>query len=365
MDQGTDQRMRIFGSPSRYIQGPGALAQLGGEVARLGRSAVLVADRRVGALVGGEAEASCRTADVALTRLEFGGEITYAEVARMEEACAETRPEVVVAAGGGKTIDASKLLGRALGARIVTVPTVASNDSPTSHIIVVYDEAHKLVGVERLPSNPDLVLVDTAVIVKAPAALLAAGIGDAVVKRFEVEQCVGAGGPNMFGGRSPVTALALARACYDEVRAHAAGAMAALRAGVPDEAFERVVEACVLMSGLAFESGGLSVCHGLTRGLSAVRGPAEALHGHQVAYGLLVQLTLEGRDRAFMDDMRGFFRQVGLPTSLRHIGFTEGSNEIALIADLSAQAAHMRNFARPLAADDFVRAIETVERDAA
>ena len=296
--------------------------------------------------------------------MEFGGEITYAEVARMERACAVTRPDVVIAAGGGKAIDATKLLGRGLGARVVTVPTIASNDAPTSHIIVVYDEAHKLVGVERLPSNPDLVLVDTAVIVRAPASLLAAGIGDAIVKRFEVEQCVGAGGPNMFGGRSPTTAVALARACYDEVRSNAAGAMKALEAGAPDDAFERVVEACVLMSGLAFESGGLSICHGLTRGLSAVRGPAEALHGHQVAYGLLVQFALERRERAFVDDVRGFYHEVGLPVSLTALGFTEGSNEIALIAELSAQAAHMKNFDHPLAADDFVRAIESVERDA-
>lgn len=354
--------MIIFGSPRRYIQGPGALARLGEELARLGASAVLVADAHVEGLVAPAAVESCRAAGVTLSQVRFGGEITYAEVARMEAACEDAKPAIVVAAGGGKTIDASKLLSRALGARIVTVPTIASNDSPTSHIVVVYDEAHKLVGVERLAGNPDLVLVDTALIAKAPAALLTAGIGDALVKRFEVEQCAAANGPNMFGGRSPRTAVALARACYDEIRAHSVAALDSLKTGEPNDALERVVEASVLMSGLAFESGGLSICHGLTRGLSAVRGPAEALHGHQVAYGLLVQLELEGRDRAFVDDMRGFFRAVGLPVSLRELGFTEGSNEIAIIADLSAQAVHMKNFSRPLSADDFVQAIQAVER---
>lgn len=353
--------MIIFGSPRRYLQGPGAIARLGEEIARLGKTAALVADARVLGLVSAPAKESCAAAGVALAEIAFGGEITHAEVDRMAALCAGDPPEVVIAAGGGKTIDAAKFLSGKLGAKLATMPTVASNDSPTSHIIVVYDENHKLVGVEKLKANPDLVLVDTAIIAKAPSALLSAGIGDAIVKRFEVEQCVGVKGSNVFGGRSPLTALALARACYDVVRADSVAALAAVRRGEPDEAFERLVEASVLMSGLAFESGGLSVCHAMTRGLSAVPGPASALHGHQVAYGLLVQLVLENRDAAFIDDIRGFFAQVELPLSLSDLGFAGGAKETATIAELTAQAAHMRHFARPVSAQDLVAAIETVE----
>jgi glycerol dehydrogenase len=353
--------MIIFGSPRRYLQGPDAITKLGEEVGRIGKTAVLVADSRVLALIGAAAKESCASAGIALTEIVFGGEITHAEVERMAALCAANPPEVVIAAGGGKTIDAGKFLSGKIKAKLVTVPTVASNDSPTSHIIVVYDESHKLTGVEKLSANPDLVLVDTAVIAKAPAVLLAAGIGDAIVKRFEVEQCVGVRGNNVFGGRSPRTALALAHACYETVRADAVAGLAAVERGQPDEALERLVEACVLMSGLAFESGGLSVCHAMTRGLSAVPGPASALHGHQVAYGLLVQLTLEGRDSAFVADIRRFFGQVGLPVSLAEIGFAGGAAEIATIAELTAQAAHMKHFSRPVAAEDLVAAINAVE----
>lgn len=353
--------MIIFGSPRRYLQGPDAIARLGEEIARIGKTAVLVADARVLELVGAKAKASCEAAGVTLTEIVFGGEITHAEVERMAGLCGANPPEVVIAAGGGKTIDAGKFLSGKIKAKLATVPTVASNDSPTSHIIVVYDENHKLTGVEKLPANPDLVLVDTAIIAKAPAILLTAGIGDAIVKRFEVEQCAGVNGNNMFGGRSPRTALALAHACYETVRADAVAALAAVRRGEPDEALERLVEASVLMSGLAFESGGLSVCHAMTRGLSAVPGPASALHGLQVAYGLLVQLALEGRDKAFVDDIRGFFAEVELPLSLADLGFTGGAKAIATIAELTAQAAHMKHFARPVSAQDLVAAIEAVE----
>lgn len=356
--------MIIFGSPRRYVQGPDAIGRLGEEVARLGRTAAIVADAQVAAVIGTRVADACAAAGVALTAIPFGGEITFAEIDRMEAGCGALRPEVLIAAGGGKALDAGKLLGRRLGARIVTVPTIASNDAPTSHIIVVYDEAHRIASIERLPANPDLVLVDTAIIARAPAILLSAGIGDAVVKRFEVAQCAGNGGLNTFGGTPPVAAQVMAEACYATLRDHAEGGLAAVARGTPDLALERTVEACVLLSGLAFESGGLSICHAMTRGLSAVPGPATALHGLQVAYALMVQLTLEGRDAAFIEDLRGFFARTGLPDHLAALGFKGGATELRTIAELTVQAPHTKNFPRVLTADDLVAAMRAVEETA-
>jgi len=353
--------MIIFGSPGRYIQGPGAVARLGNEISKIGKSAVLLADTRVSNVIGDVAAKSCAEAGIDLLPIQFSGEITREEIDRLAGICVSRRPDVVIGAGGGKTIDCAKALAGKIGSRIATVPTIASNDSPTSHIIVVYDENHKLVGVDRAASNPDLVLVDTAVIARAPAILLTAGIGDAVVKLFEAGQCARSRGSNMFGGRPPLAALALAEACYDNIRKHSVSALEAVAKGEPNEALERVVEASVLMSGLAFESGGLSICHALTRGLSAVKGPAEALHGLQVAYGLMVQLELERRDRAFVEDVRDFFKAVRLPVSLAELDFKGGAAEIRTIAELTVQAPHMKNFERPLTADDLVAAIEAVE----
>lgn len=354
--------MIVFGAPRRYVQGPGALGSIGKELAALGRSAILLADARVMALTVDNVAASAAAAGIGLRPLEFGGEITHAEIARLVGLIGADRPDVIIAAGGGKTIDTGKMVARDTGALFVSVPTVASNDSPTSHIAVIYDADHKLVGVETNKANPDLVLVDTDIIVKAPLPLLSAGVGDALVKVFEVEQCIGAGGMNVFGASSPLTALALARACYRTVRDNLDAAYAAHARGVPDAAFEALVEAAVLMSGLAFESGGLSVSHGMTRGLSAVPGVATALHGHQVAYGLLVQLELERRDAGFMQDMRAFYRAAQLPLRLADLGADQASNStVTTIAELSAAAAHMKKFARPITADDIAQAIHRIE----
>lgn len=355
--------MIVYGSPARYVQGRGVLARAGEELAVFGKSAVLLIDPTIRASIGAALEQSCKSAAMTVVSHDFGGECGPAEVDRLERAVGTFRPELVVTAGGGKCLDTGKALAKRIGARVATVPTIASNDSPTSHVYVLYDEHHRLLRVEKLDRNPDLVLVDLDVIANAPAPLLLAGIGDAFVKRFEVEQAVKVRGVNVFGASPSIAALAMARACYDVLRADAAAALAAVRAGnAESQALERVVEACVLMSGLSFESGGLSIAHAMTRGLSAVKPLAHAMHGYQVAYGVTVQLVLERRDAAFMADHAAFFREIGLPLTIAQLGLRDPSPEdLGTIADLTLAAPHMRNFERAVSRDEMISAMRDLE----
>lgn len=353
--------MIIFGSPGRYVQGQGSLDRVGPELARLGSSAVIIIDPSVESVLD-RIERSCADASVSLSVARFGGESSPEEVGRLERELQFVRSDVIASVGGGKCIDTGKALAKRLGSRMATIPTIASNDSPTSHIYVLYDSSHKLLAVEELERNPDLVLVDTGIIAKAPAHLLLAGIGDAVVKKYEVERCMETMGRNVFGSQPSLAALIMARGCFDVLRADSVDALAAVRAQMPNAALERVVEVCILMSGLSFENGGLCIAHAMTRGLSAVHPVASALHGFQVAYGVTVQLVLEGRDAAFMADHAGFFRKIGLPLSLREIGLENPSDaQLGLIADLTLAAPHMRNFPRPVEREEFIAALRDVE----
>jgi glycerol dehydrogenase len=354
--------MIIFGSPGRYVQGPGVLDCIGAEIGKLGRSAVLVADPMVEGLIGARVHESCQAAGVAVQTLSFGGEITPGEIDRLVSSLGSSRPEVVIAAGGGKCIDAGKGVADRLGAEVASLPTIASNDAPTSHVYVLYDEEHRLLRVDRLPRNPALVLVDTAIIAKAPRILFLAGIGDALVKSFEAAQCAGSDGRNIFGSRPPTAGLILADACYRCLREHAAAALVAVERKETTEALERVVEATVLWSGLGFENGGLSIVHSMTRGLSAVPAVAGALHGLQVAYALLVQFLLEGRDAGFMDEQLAFYREIGLPTTLADLGLPHPTeSDYALIAELTLQAPHARNFQRNVGAEELAQAMRRLE----
>ena len=312
--------LRVFGSPSRYVQGPGALGELAGLVGEREGAILLVADAIVLGLLRPALLDALGAHAARAAFAEFGGECTADEIARLAGIARERRASAVVGVGGGKAIDAAKGVARELGSRLLIVPTVASNDSPTSRLAVVYTPEHALSEVRLLPHNPDAVIVDTTVIVRAPERYFISGIGDALSKRFEAEACFHTGGLNFYRAGPPYVALTLADACYASIRSHAEDAIAALRRGVPDDAFERTVEATILLSGLAFENGGLSIAHSLTRGLSADAEFARALHGEQVAWGLLVQLLLEGRDAGTLDDLLAFYRRVGLPRRLLDLG---------------------------------------------
>ena len=354
--------MRVFGGPGRYLQGPGALDTMGPWLAPLGRRAALVADDTVLRLFGERIVAACAAAGITCEPVRFGGEITPAEVDRLAALAAPLGEGFVIGCGGGRAMDAGKGVAHRLGRRVVTVPTAASSDAPTSRIYVLYDENHRLLRTEHLPASPDVVVVDTAAVVTAPPVLFSAGIGDAVVKTFEVGQCMAAGGPNVFGARACAAAGALADLAYQVLRAHALPALEAVRAGRVTDDVERVVEATVLHSGLGFESGGLSICHAMTRGLSAVRGTRDALHGQQVGYALQVQFALERRPEAFVEDVRAFLGACGLPLSLAALGLPDPADaELRTIAEATLTAPHARNFERPLQAGDLVAAMRAVE----
>lgn len=353
----------VFGAPGRYVQGPGVLDRLGEFIAACGPRAIVLADRFVLGLIEARVRASCEAAGVAVHIEATEGEVTEDALADLRSRLDGIDADVIVAAGGGKCIDTGKAISHERGAAYISLPTVASNDAPTSKNYVVYDAHHRLVEVRHLPVSPRYVVVDTALIALAPRAFLLAGIGDALTKKFEAEQCLRAGGNNMFGARSSLSGVALAAACYDVLRRHAETALGEAGSGQPSRAFEELIEAVLLMSGLGFESGGLSIAHAMTRGLSKVPGVREAQHGLQVAYALLVQLALEeGRDAAFFADLYGFYDRLGLPKTLTALGAPAVDDAMLVaIAEPTLAAPHARNFERPLSVADLVDAMRAVE----
>lgn len=365
MSPGVDMgQVRAFGAAHRYYQGPGALGLAGALTAGLGRRPLLVADAVVAGLLREPLARSCAAQGMDLRWAEVRGDVTRAMVQRLvADASADGRvPDVVLAAGGGKGVDSGKAVSRELGARLVVLPTSASNDGPCSESFVYYDENHRMQSVEHLPRNPDLVIVDTALLVKAPRALLVSGIGDALCKRYEGEQARAAAGLNLFGGRSTLAAEQLSLACERVIREDAVGGLQALARGEPDAAFERLTEALVLLAGLAFENSGLSIAHSMTRGLTRVPAIALALHGQQVGYGLLVQFMLERRSPAFMAEQLRFHRSVGLATSLRELGMAAPDRAVfACIAEGAMSAPHLRHFEQTLTNADFEGAMRRLE----
>lgn len=353
---------RIFGAPHRYIQGPDALDELGNVAAPFGPSPVVIADAFILEKIGPRIEALLTSAGLTPMVLPFSGEITYSAINGLQARLAGAVPGVAIGIGGGKSLDAAKALALKLGIDVITVPTIASNDSPTSASIAMYDDHHTMIAVDRLKRSPEAVIVDTRLIAAAPIAFLRAGIGDAISKKFEADGCMAGSGITPFGTRPLLTGVIIADACYRTLRDNAPVALESIARGEIDAAVEATIEAVILMSGLGFENGGLSLSHSLTRGLVKARGASNAIHGQHVAWGTLVQLAAEDRSDAEIEDLMGFHKQIGLATCLAELGMSDPTpDDISGIASLTMTAPHLKNLGSPVTTDTIAAAIRRIE----
>lgn len=353
---------RVFAGPLRYLQGPRVLDRLGAVLAPYGVRPVVVTDPFVHDLLGERVVRILTNAGLRPEVRLLTGEITSAAADGIAASARDVGAGVVVGVGGGKSLDAAKAVSIRLGLPVVTVPTVASNDSPTSSAVAMYDDAHLLVSVDSMPANPHAVLVDTELIAAAPVEFLRAGVGDAVAKKFEASACAAGTGLTTLGTRPLRVGSAIADACYAVIREHGVAGLAACERGEVDDSLEALVEAVVLLSGLGFENGGLSLAHSLTRGLMRARGARHSLHGQQVAWATLVQLTAGGATAEQVADLRDFLIEVQLPTTLAGIGMEAPTpEEIREIARATMTAPHLANFAARVTEDDVVAAIRAVE----
>jgi glycerol dehydrogenase len=323
--------LNVFCSPARYVQGRDATRWLAMELQRLGlsSSALIIASRSARRLAQAVWTETFPGAGLDFAVLDFGGECSSAEISRGTEAARRASASVIIGAGGGKTLDTARAVASELNLPVACCPTTASSDAPCSALSVVYTEEGVFERCLYFKRNPDLVLVDSSIIARAPVRQLIAGMGDALATYFEADASMRAHRKNVVGGSSTLAAAAIAKLCYETLLKDGTSALAAARAEAITPSLERIIEANTLLSGLGFESGGLAVAHSLHNGLTAAPETHDRLHGEKVAFGTLVQLALEGADSAIIDEVMGFCLSVGLPLTLAELGLENLTREKA------------------------------------
>jgi len=312
--------VRIFGAPPRYIQESGALAQLAPLLGQYGKRPFVVADAATGESLRQEVEQQLKAATDRVIFGVCGAACTAGEIDRFVDSARMLEADVLVGLGGRAALGVAKGLCLALRLPLIAVPTAPCCHAPVSRVIELEAEGELPAETRLLPLPPDAVLVDTAVIAAAPPRAFIAGIGDAIARKFELEQGGEAGALNLLGGRPTLLAAAAAEAAYRTLREHAIAALALRARRRGGEALERVTEAMVLLAGVAHESGGPSIAHALARGFASLPACRTALHGELVAFALLAQLVFEERPAELIAELTAFNRSLGLPVRLAEIG---------------------------------------------
>jgi len=327
---------RMLLSPSRYIQGAGAVKEIGLHAARVGSSALVIGGRTALSLCGADIQASLAAEGIECHQECFQGVSSRKEISRLGESAASHGADFIIALGGGASIDAGKAVSHEMNVPVIVVPTTVATDGPCSALSVLYTDDGVFERYLHLRRNPDCVLVDTTLVAQSPVRFLVAGMGDALATFWESDTCARSGKPNpLTGGGTPtLAARALSRLCYETLLESGLHAKLAVEKRVVTPAVEAIVEANTLLSGLSSENGGHAGGHSIHNGLTTLAATRNKLHGEKVAFGVLCQLVLEGRPAAAIKEVQDFCIRVGLPICLEELEIINPSlEEIRQVAE--------------------------------
>ena len=326
----TIHSMRVYAGPSRYVQGRGAFSKIAQEIKGIGLQgkAFILASKTAEVQTRPLWEKSLKEAGIEFELSRFEGECTDGAIKKAAALARSAKADYMIAIGGGKTLDTARAAAEIIGLETVICPSIASTDAPCIAISVIYTESGEMQEFRAYKKNPILVLVDSDVIAKAPKRFLVSGMGDALATYYEARTCKSTYTLNPRGGLATEAGLAIAKLCRDILLADGVDVASSYETQGVTQAFERIVEANTLLSGLGVELCHVACAHAVHNGLTQLKETHGCYHGEKVAFGLITQLILEGEDFAEIHRLLQFYKQVGLPLTLKQLGVENPTQEV-------------------------------------
>lgn len=327
-----DPTRSLLVSPAVIVAGSGAVARVGEIASRLGSRALVIGGSVSYPVARSPVEASLHAAGLSFEVERYGQDCCEPELERLLAIARATRRDVVVGVGGGKALDTAKLVAHQAGVAVVTVPTSAATCAAWTALSNVYSPSGTWLYGVPLPTNPNAVIVDHALVATAPRRLLAAGIADSMAKWVESSASVDADRADAM----TLAALEMARFIFERLRlvGETAYQLAERRQVGPELA--QAIDANVQLAGTVGGLGGARcrsvVAHAVCNALTAEPGHGASWHGEKVAFGIVVQRLLQGFGDERLEELVRFFAAIGVPMTLRGLGVADDAPALERIA---------------------------------
>jgi glycerol dehydrogenase-like iron-containing ADH family enzyme len=313
------QLLRLHVSPAVVLRGRGIFGEGMAEIARRGKRLLVIGGDRSLSLAA--LQPLLQSPQLTIEICRYAPDCCEESIDRLLAAGIACQAEAIVGIGGGKCLDAAKLIGCRLQLPTIAIPTTAATCAAWTALANIYSPTGGFLYDVSLDRAPELLILDYELIVDAPVRTLVAGIGDAIAKWYEASASSGTATATL-----PIAAVQQARILRDILFQRAAEAIA----NPGGEAWQDVVDANVLLAGVIGGIGGAQcrtvAAHAIHNGLTHLPACHDFLHGEKVAYGILVQLRLQetnGGDKlaaTARSQLIQFYRQIGLPVTLADLG---------------------------------------------
>lgn len=253
-------------------------------------------------------------------------------------------PDVIVAIGGGKTLDISRCVREKCGCGLVLVPTACATNAPGTNLSVIYkDDGSEILEMRCMAKMHDALLIDPELIIRAPARSLAAGIGDCMATYYEATVSARANGSIDTASRVQWSVL---RETADVLYRCGYKGYCASKAGHITGDYEFCLEQIAIGSGIPGSAvGAISVAHIVDEILDGFAPARKMLHGERVGYGVLPLMVYAGTSLEKIYRYVDFAVSIHIPVTLEQIGLCGISDEELLKNCVRAASGSMAQFA--------------------
>lgn len=315
--------MKVTVGPAQYIRNNGLLEKAGTYIKNFGKTAALIGGHTSREIIEVSLRKSLSEQGIFLKKsIWYGGESSETNIDRLAEELKDDNIDVLIVTGGGKAIDTVKAVAYRLNKPLVAIPTIAATCAAATPIAILYSDEGEFIGIERKSKAPDLVLVDSNIIMNAPVRFLIAGIGDTLAKWFETRSSVKKAAPTALNQ----TAIAIASQVYKTLLQIGKEAVTAVKTERVTKELEDVIDTIILVSGSVSGYGGddcrTAGAHAIYSGLTIFPEVHETYHGEIVAFGIIAQLCMENTSEDELKGLISYYQEIGLPFTLKQMGIT-------------------------------------------
>ena len=252
------------------------------------------------------------------------------DLTRIYKLAIEKNFDSIITAGGGKVLDAGKLLADYLSVPCITVPLSASTCAGWTALANIYTNEGKFVKDINLKSCPKILVCDHSFINSAPKKTLSSGIADSLAKWYESSIT-----SSLSRDGIVQQAIQISRVLRDQLFIQGEDAF-----NNPSEdnfAWSNVVEANSLTAGVIGGIGGekcrTAAAHAIHNAITQIDSKMKPLHGEIVGVGILIQLKLEESKNnnklanQSINQLVKFMNKINLPTTISDLGINVFEND--------------------------------------